>query len=250
MGAFVLCGCCSMSFGQRSASRWTNYDAVTSYRIGTQGVDLTGLNQALQQAGYGTLSGQVTTLSVASQISRLNRPLVWHSEIGLSLSSGMTATNGINKARAGFFYYKIGASYRIINSDKFQLSPQLSVVSLPFQVKVDKIGASTPPLSTVLTNPASVQTATLRTATGAIDAGLTANLRIPYGVQRQLDCLTSERSFVIGLDVGYRLAGRTGLDANHEISTNNPAVQLSGWYGGLRLGLGTRVRSVASPVTP
>ena len=247
----MLCGCCcSVSFGQRSVSRWSNYDAVTSYRIGTQGVDLTGLNQALQQTGYGTLSGQVTMLSIVSQISRLNRPLAWHSEIGFSMRSGMNATNGINKASARFFYYKIGASYRIINSERFQLSPQLSLVSLPFHVKVDKIGASTPPLNTVLTNPASVQTATLRTATGAIDAGLTANLRIPYGVQRQLDCITSERSFVIGLDVGYRLAGRTGLDANHEISTNNPAVQLSGWYAGLRLGFGTRVRSISSPVIP
>lgn len=249
LGTALLIGLfCSVSYGQRSASRWTNNDAVSTYRIGTQGVNFTELNQALQQAGYGSLPGQVTMLSVASQVSRMNRPLAFHSEFGVSFPSKVT--NGSNKASAGFYYIKFGASYRIINSGKFQLAPQLSLLSLPFHVRVDKIGASTPPLSTVLTNPGSVQTATLRTPTGGIDAGLTAGLRVPYGQQRQLDCSTFERSFVIGLDVGYRFSGRAPLDTRHEVSANNPAVQLSGWYAGLRLGFGNRVRSTASPVTP
>lgn len=249
MKAALLSGLfCPVSYGQRSVSRITDYDAVTSYRIGTQGVDFTSLNQALQQAGYGTLPGQATTFSVASQFSRVNRPLAWHSEVGMSLNSGMNLTNGTYKASAGFYYFKLGASYRLIRSDKFQLAPQLSLVSLPFHVRVQKTGAPAPTLNMVLTNPGGVETATFRSGAVGIDAGLTASLRVPYGSPRQVNCSTLERSFVIGLDAGYRFVGQTS--ASREVSASSPAVQLSGWYAGLRLGLGTRVRTTVSPVTP
>ncbi|GAB2561016.1 hypothetical protein GCM10027085_60040 [Spirosoma aerophilum] len=232
------------TLAQRSASRWSNYDAVTTYRFGMQGVKLADLNQALQQAGYGSLSSQVPVLSVASQFSRPNKPLAFHSEIGISL--GSSVTNGAYKARAGFYYVKFGGSYSVIRSNKFQLGPQISIVSLPFHLTVDPITSTAPSLNTVLTNPGSTQKATLRTSTGGIDAGLTGTLRFPYS-QRQLDCSTIERSFVIGLDAGYRFSGNAPLDQNHDISTNNPAIQLSGWYVGLRLGLGARVRSTVAP---
>lgn len=249
LGILLLSGLLApIGMAQRSASRLTNYDAVTTYRIGMQGVNLGALNQALQQGGYTTLPGQLPVFSIASQFSRPNRSFAFHSELGISFGSGMSVTNGMYKARAGFYYIKFGGSYSLIRSDKFQVGPQLSLASIPFHLQVQQVNSTTPALNTVLTNPGSTQTAKLRTGTGSIDAGLTGNLRIPYS-QRQLDCSTIERSFVIGLDAGYRFAGRAPLDASHEISTNNPAIQLSGWYAGLRLGFGMRVRSTASPIT-
>lgn len=212
-----------------------------------QGVGMDNLNQALQQAGYGALSSQMPVLSIMSQFSRANKPLSFQSEFGFSFGSGSSVTNGTFRARAGFYYIKFGGSYSVIRSDKFQAGPQLSIASIPFHLRVEPISSTSPALNTVLTNPGSAQNATLRTSTGSIDAGLTANLRIPYK-QRQLDCSTTEHSFVIGLDAGYRFAGRAPLDASREISTNNPAIQLSGWYAGIRLGFGTRVRTTATPV--
>ena len=248
-GTLLLSGMlASAVMAQRSSARWTNYDAITTYRIGMQGAGLGDLNQALQQAGYGALSSQLPVFSVASQFSRANKPLALHSEIGISFGSGSSVTNGTFKAKAGFYYFKIGGSYSIIRSDKFQLGPQLSLTSIPFHVQVRPISNATPPLNSVLTNPGSTQTATLRTSTGGLDAGLTANLRLPYS-QRQLECSTVERSVVVGIDAGYRFAGRAPLDASHEISTNNPAIQLSGWYVGFRLGFGMRIRSTVTPVT-
>ena len=244
----ILSGILAPALAQRSSSRWSNFDAVTTYRIGMQGVGLGDLNQALQQAGYGPLSSQVPVFSVASQFSRANKPLSFHSEVGVSFGSGASVTNGTYKAKAGFYYFKFGGSYSVIRSDKFQAGPQLSLTSIPFHLRVEPISSTTPALNTVLTNPGSSQNATLRTSTGSIDAGLTASLRFPYK-QRQIDCSTTEQSFVIGLDAGYRFAGRAPLDASHEISTNNPAIQLSGWYAGLRVGIGTRVRSTTTPVT-
>ncbi len=243
----VLAGILTPVLAQRT-SRWSNFDAVTTYRIGTQSIGLGDLNQALQQAGYGALSSQVPVFSVASQFSRANNPLSFHSEFGLSFGSGWSVTNGTYKAKAGFYYFKFGGSYSLIRSDKFQAGPQLSLTSIPFHLRVEPISTTMPALSTVLTNPGSVQNATLRTSTGSIDAGLTASLRFPYK-QRQIDCSTTEQSFVIGLDAGYRFAGRAPLDASREISSNNPAIQLSGWYAGFRVGIGTRVRSTVAPVT-
>lgn len=234
------------ALAQRSASRWTNYDAVTTYRLGMQGVRLGELNQALQQAGYNSLSAQMPVFSAASQFSRPNKPLSFHSEVGISL--GSSVSNGTYKARAGFYYAKFGGSYSLIRSDKFQLGPQLSLLTMPFHLSVEPISNSTQALNTVLTNPGSTQKATLRTSTAGIDAGLTGNLRIPYK-QQQLDCSTVERSFVIGMDAGYRFASRSPLDNSHDISANNPAVQLSGWYVGLRLGFGMRVRSTGVPAS-
>jgi hypothetical protein len=199
----------------------------------------------LQQNGYGSLPLQVPVLSVSSQFSRPNKPLSFQSEVGLSL--GSSVTNGSYKARAGFYYVKFGGSYSLIRSDKFQLGPQLSIVSMPFHLRVEPTTNTTQSLNTVLTNPGSTQKATLRTSTAGIDAGLTGNLRVPYS-QRQLDCSTMERSFVIGLDAGYRFSNNSPLDNSRDMSTNNPAIQLSGWYVGLRLGFGVRVRSTAAPV--
>lgn len=244
----VPCLLSTNSLAQRSASRWTNYDAVTTYGIGMQGVRLTEFNQALQQAGYNALPTQLPMISITSQFSRPNRPVAFHTEFGLSFGSGSTVTNGTYKAQSGFYYIKLGASYRIINSDKFQVGPLLGLVSLPYHVRVSPIDNTTPSLNTVLTNPGSAQTATLRTNGFGLDAGLTGSLRIPY-TQRQIDCSTAERSFVIGLEAGYRFAARMPLNAGQEISTGNPGIQLSGWYAGIRLGFGMRVRSVNAPVT-
>lgn len=232
---------------QRS-SRWTDYDAITTYGIGMQNVNFNELNQALQQAGYNTLPGQLPMVSIASQFSRPNRPMAFHTEIGLSIGSGSTVTNGTYKARAGFFYAKLGASYRLINSDRFQLGPQLGLISLPFHMRVSQISNTTPSLNSVLTNPGSAQTASLSSGGLGLDAGVIGNLRIPYR-QQQLDCSTIERSFVIGLDAGYRLATRAPLNAREEISASNPGIQLSGWYAGIRLGFSMRVRSTNNPVT-
>lgn len=247
---FLLVGLLIPTAGlaQRSASRWSNYDAVTTYRIGTQGVNLGELNQALQQAGYGTLPAQFTMLSVASQFSRPNRALAFNSELGISLNSHTTVSNGTNRARAGFYYFRFGASYRIIRTDKFQLAPQLGITSLPFHLQVDQISSTTPSVNSVLTNPGSAQTATLRSVSIGADAGLNASLRIPFS-QRQMDCLTIERSFVIGLDAGYRFATKAPLNTIYETSSNNPAVQLSGWYAGIHIGFGSRVRSTIAPAT-
>ncbi|GAB4023695.1 hypothetical protein [Spirosoma koreense] len=237
-----------VSIAQRSAKRWTNYDAVTTYGIGLQSVNLSQLNQALQQAGYSPLSGQLPTFSVASQFSRPNRPLSFHAEAGLSFGSGTTATNGTYKAQAGMYYAKLGGSYRLVGTDRFQLSPQLSVVSLPFHLRVSPVSNTTPALNSVLTNPGVSQTTTLRSTTIGLDAGLAANLRFPYS-QRQIDCSTIERSFVVGLVAGYRLAANAPLNASQEVSSSNPGIQLSGWYAGVRLGFGMRVRSTTAPVT-
>ncbi len=244
----LTCSVVTDSLAQRSLSRISNYDAVTTYRIGMQSISLNELNQVLQQAGYQALASQMPMVSVASQFSRPNRPLAFLAEAGIAIGSGTNVTNGQYKAQAGIFYAKLGASYRIIRKDKFELAPQLSLVSLPFHMRVTPVNGVTPSLNTVLTNPGSAQTATFRTSALGLDAGLTANMRIPYG-QRQYDCATVERSFVIGLDAGYRLASRAPFDNRYEISSTNPAIQLSGWYAGLRLGFGMRVRSTTNPVT-
>lgn len=236
------------SMAQRSLSRMSNYDAITTYRIGMQSIGLSELNQALQQAGYQTLATQMPMVSIASQFSRPDRPLAFLAEAGIAIGKGSIVTNSQYKAHAGIFYAKLGASYRVIRTNKLELAPQLSLVSLPFTMQVTPINGGTPSLNTILTNPGSAQTATFRTSSLGLDAGLTANMRIPYG-QRQYDCATVERSFVIGLDAGYRLASRAPVDSRYEISSTNPAIQLSGWYAGLRLGFGTRVRSTTNPVT-
>lgn len=243
--------CASLNtVGLAQRSRMTNYDAVTTYRIGTQGLGLNQLNQALQQAGYGPLSTQVPVISIASQISRPNRSLAFHTELGLAFGSGLTATNPTYKAKASFWYAKLGASYSVFKTDRFQLAPQLGLVSLPYRLTVSPVSNATTSLNTILANPGSTQTATLRTNSIGLDAGLTANLRIPYSSPRQYDCTTEERSFVIGLDAGYRLAANTPFDDSRERSVDNPVVQLSGWYVGLHLGFGRRVRSTtAAPVT-
>ena len=236
--------------GLAQRSRMNNYDAITTYRIGTQSLGLSQVNQALQQAGYNSLSTQVSVFSVASQITRPNRSLAFQSELGVSFGSGLAVTNGTYKAKTVLWYAKLGASYGVIKTDRFQLAPQLSIVSLPFRLTVAPMNNTTPSLNTVLANPGSAQTATLRTNSLGLDAGLIANLRIPYGSPRQYDCTTVERSFVIGLDAGYRLAANTPLDGSRELSATNPAIQLSGWYAGLHLGFGRRVRSTATaPVT-
>ena len=245
LGTLLVCTSLS-TVGLAQRSRMTNYDAVTSYRIGTQNLGLSQLNDALQQAGYSPLSTQVPVFSVASQFSRPNRPLNFHTELGFSFGSGSSVTNGTYKAKAGFWYAKFGASYGILKTDKFQLAPQLSLVSLPYRLTVSPVNNSIPSVNAVLANPGSAQTATLHTSSLALDAGLTANLRIPYGSPRQYDCSTMERSIVIGLDAGYRLAANTPLDNSRELSTSNPGVQLSGWYVGLHLGFGRRVRSTAT----
>lgn len=240
----------SAGYGQRSSRFSTNYDAVMSYRIGLQGINFGDVNRALQQAGYGSLPGQLTMFSIISQISRPDRSLAWHSEIGIALNSGMNVGNGVNQVRATGYVIKIGASYRIIGTDRFQLAPQLSLASLPFSFKVSPIDNSvTPPLNTILTSPGSAQTATIRAGTASIDAGLTANLRIPTG-RRQVDCLTFERSIVVGLDAGYRLAGPAALSLTNDVAANRPTFSASGFYAGLRVGFGSRVRSVTSPVNP
>lgn len=240
---------CSVSYGQRSSRYLNNYDAVSSYRIGLQGVDFGDVNRALQQAGYGTLPGQLTMLSMVSQVSRPDRPLVWNSEIGISLlSPGMTVINGTNEVRAMGYVVKIGASYQIIGNDRFQLAPQLSIASLPFTFRVDRTGnPATPALNTILTNPGSTQTATIHAGSISLDAGLTANLRIPTG-QRQIDCSTIERSIVIGLDAGYRLASPATMNITDGAGSGRSALRQSGFYAGLRIGLGVRVRSTASSV--
>ena len=248
LGTLLIAGLLTTnSLAQRGPSRFSNYDMVSSYRIGIQGINVNELNQALQQAGYGPLASQVPVLSLVSQFSRPGRAVGFHSEIGISFGSGLTATNGTYKARAGFFYAKLGGSYRIVGNDKFQLAPQLSLLALPYTVRISQANNATPSLNSILTNPGSAQTASVGGGSIGLDAGLTANLRIPVGNARQMDCFTIQRSVVIGLDAGYRVAARTPINGNHEVSTNNPGIQLSGWYAGLRLGLGQRVRSTISP---
>lgn len=55
----VLLALLKPALAQRSAPRWRNYDAVTTYRVGMQGINPGELNQALYQAGYGSLPSQV-----------------------------------------------------------------------------------------------------------------------------------------------------------------------------------------------
>ncbi|GAB4037528.1 hypothetical protein [Spirosoma gilvum] len=226
--------------------RFSNYDAISTYRIATQHVNLGDLNQALQQAGYTPLGNQFTTLSVLTQITRPNRALALHTEFGMAFAS--TVNNSTYKARVGFYSFKLGTSYQIIGSKNFHLAPQLGLLWIPFSIHVSPTNTTSPSLNTVLTNPGTVQTATLGTIMAGLDAGLTANYRFGYKEQ-QTDCSTIERSYVIGLDAGYRFTGRSPLDRNQEVSTTNPAVQLSGWYVGIRFGFGASSRPTASPVT-
>ena len=243
LGTLFLSGLLATSgLAQRSPSRFSNYDAVTSLRIGGQSVGLGDLNQALQQAGYGSLNGQQPVVSITSQISRPDKALTWHSELGFALAS--KATNGSFDARGSLYYLSIGASYSLIRSERFQLGPQVGLSSVTYRLQLEPVKNASLPLNTILANPGSPQKTTLRSGSGGINAGLTASLRIPYGAQQQINCVTVNRSFVIGLDAGYRFAGRLPLDASHEIGSDNPAIQFSGWYTGLRLGFGQRVRSV------
>lgn len=255
VGCFLLStALTSTSLAQRSMFRSGDYEAITSYRISTQGVKLDGLNQALQQAGYGTLPNQVSVLSVASQFTRKDKPFSFLTEIGLTLSSGTSVTNGVYKAQATYHYVKVGTAYRLINTGRFQLAPQIGLMSIPFRLQVERVNNLAPTLNTILASPGSAETATLRTYSLGLDAGLTAMLQIPYSQrQTETDCITTttERSFVIGLDAGYRVSSRAPLNSAQEVSANNPAVQFSGWYAGIRIGFGARIRTAkSSPIGP
>lgn len=63
LGTLFLSGLLATAgLAHRSSARFSNYDAVSTYRIGVQPIGLDQLNQALQQAGYSSLNGQKPVL--------------------------------------------------------------------------------------------------------------------------------------------------------------------------------------------
>lgn len=237
-------GSSTTSLAQRSLSRLVNYDAVTTFRVGQQNARLTELNQFMQQSGYLALRTKLPMFSVASQFSRPNRPLALIAEAGMSVGSGSNSLDGRYLASASLYYAKLGASYRVIRTDKLEIGPQLSLAALPFSLRVSPVSEGDPSLTTVLTDPGSARTATFQTSAFGVDAGLSANWWVSYNRQ-QVDCVTVERSLVVALDAGYRLAARAPFYSLNKIS----AVQLSGWYAGLHLGFGTRMRTTGNSGT-
>lgn len=234
---FVLCRLTPVC--AQGSSRWTNLETITTYRIGSQGNQPGQLNDILQQAGYNRLPSSLLMLGFSNQVSKANQPWAAISEFALSTSPGNTLTNGTYKVQYKNYYIKVGALYKLWNTPRFLLAPQASLLLSTYNLQITPINPVQLPLYSVLTNPAMMQSASYSSGRLGIDTGLTAQLRFPYS-QRQVDCSTIARAVVVGLDVGYRFVGQSALNPG----AVNTTIQLSGWYAGVKIGVGTRVRSV------
>lgn len=241
--------------GLSTVKKPNSTESTLTYRLGRQGVSMGGLNQVLEQTGYPNLANQFTVLGIAQEMSRVDKPLALITQFDFGLKSGSAAnqavTNGTNTVRATYFQYGIGVGYRLIHTNKFTLTPKVMISPTFFSLNITSNSAPAPSVAAALVNPGSQQTATFRSGTFAGDLGLSGQYRFPYSSRtRQIvnDCgtttITRERSLVLGFDAGYRLSGNARLNqsVNDQSMNNsdNPAINLSGWYVTARFGVGTR----------
>ncbi len=221
-------------------------DAISTYRMGKQSVSLDGINKALLQTGYAAMPNQFTIFGAQSEFtSTRNRKIAMVTQFDLAVGpqSQLVTSNGTNTARAFFFQYGIGAGYRIVNSERFSITPKLMFSPAFFNLTVTKNNAAQPSLTAILTNPSSQERTSIGTGTINADLGLMGQYRFAYkATTKQTDCgtQTTERSLVLGFDAGYRLGTTNRFGRNAGAGDGNPTVNLSGWYATIRLGFGRR----------
>ncbi len=238
-----------------TAKKPRSTESTLTYRLGRQGVSMEGLNQVLQQTGYPNLANQFTVIGIAQEMSRVDKPLAFITQFDVGLKSGGAAnqavTNGTNTVRATYFQYGIGAGYRLIHTTKFTLTPKVTLSPTFFTLNITSNNAPAPSVAAALVNPGSQQTATFTSSTFVGDLGLSGQYRFPYSSRTKeitSDCgtttITRERSLVLGFDAGYRFGASTRLNqsVNDQArnGSDNPAINLSGWYVTARFGFGTR----------
>ena len=232
-----------------------SFESTTTYRLGRQGVSLGGLNQVLEQAGYRGLSNQFTVFGLATEASAANKPWTLITQFDFALNStNQSSTNGTNTVRASYFQYGLGVGYRLIRTDKFTLTPKLTLSPTRMGIRITRNDAPAPSLAAALVNPGSQQTATFNSSTFVGDLGLSGQYRFVYKaktIQTVTDCgtetQTKERSLVVGFDAGYRLSSNSRFnravgDQTVNNGGDNTTINLSGWYVAARFGFGTRYR--------
>ncbi len=228
-----------------SAAKPKTFEAISTYRVGRQNLSLGNLNQALQQAGYADLSNQFTVVGFQSQYgSSAGSRLVMFSQFDWTSapSRALTTTNGTNTAKAHAIQFGLGFGYQVLRTEKFSLAPRLMVSPSFFSLTISKDNVATQSVSTLLVNPAAAEKATINSSSIGADLGVVGQYRFVYkNTTKQTDCATvsQERAFVLGMDAGYRLAPNSGFGTNAG-TDGRTSVNLSGWYVGLRLGLGNR----------
>lgn len=216
--------------------------------LGVVPVRLNEINSVLQQAGYGTLPNTFTTYNMSFQRQSNRRRRAWSLpyEFGVSINSPTTA-NGTNQVRANLFFYRINLQYVVLRTGRLGLAPQLGFGSTLLTMNVTKLNPTTPSLASVLANPGNTQSANLGTMDVGFNVGMAANYQIPVG-KITTNCEYAQQNLVVlGLNAGYRLGNRVGMDPNHEVSAANPSVQFAGWYASLRIGFGTRYGRTTQP---
>ncbi|MBC7569305.1 MAG: hypothetical protein H7319_06190 [Spirosoma sp.] len=235
-----------------STKKSRSFESTTTWRLGQQGVSLGGLNTALEQTGYRALPNQFTMVGVATQVGHKESPWIMISQFDFGLNSTkQSVTNGTNTVKTSLWQYGVGAGYHIVHTDKFTLTPRLMLSPGFFSLRVTRNDAPTPSLTAVLINPGSQQTATFTSGTITGDLGLSGQYQFVYKSttsQSTTDCgtvsETRQRLLVVGFDAGYRLSPNTRFrqPMNDQAVTNsdNPAINLSGWYVTARLGFGRR----------
>lgn len=226
--------------------------SIISYRLGLQSVSLGGLNNVLEQTGYGALPGQFTMIGVATQVNHKESPWTVMSQFDFGFNSAKQGvTNGTNTVRTSLWQYGIGAGYYVARTANFSLIPKVMLSPAFFTLRVTRNYAPVPSLAAALVNPGSQQTATFHNSTITADLGLSGQYQFVYkSTVKQLDTdcgtvnQTNQRSLVIGFDAGYRLSPNARFSqpmGDQTVSNgNNPTINLSGWYVTARLGFGRR----------
>ncbi len=229
-----------------------SFESTTTWRLGRQAISLGGLNTVLEQTGYRALPNQFTTFGVATQAGNKESPWTFVSQVDGAFYSGkQDVTNGTNTVRTSLWQYGLGAGYHLIHTEKFTLTPKLMLSPGFFSLRVTRNDAPAPSLTAALINPGSQQTATFSSGTITGDLGLSGQYQFVYKSttsQTTTDCgtvsETRQRSLVIGFDAGYRLSSNARFKqpmSDQAVNrSDNPAINLSGWYVTARLGFGRR----------
>ncbi len=229
-----------------------SFESTTTWRLGRQGVSLDRLNSALEQTGYRALPGQLTVFGVVTQANHKDSRWTMMSQFDFGVNnSRQGVTNGTNTVKTSLWQYGVGAGYHIVQTNKFTLTPKLMVSPAFFTLRVTRNDAPASSLTAALVNPGSQQTATFTSGTITGDLGLSGQYKFVYGSttkQIDTDCgtvrETRQRALVIGFDAGYRLSPNARFSQpmgdQAMTSSDNPAINLSGWYVSARLGLGRR----------
>lgn len=229
---------CEMSLAQIDAIKSNRVisDMISSIQLTTQNVGLNKLNQTLQQAGYGQLPTQLQVISMHQEAGNVAKRWRMMTDFGFSFPKESKQLTGTNRINAYLWQLGVNVGYQLMRRSSWNLMPHLGYEVMSYRMTVWTTSTPSPAVSTVLANPGSTQSATLKSGAIAGVLGFQGSYRFTYARQ-EADCIAREKSIVLGFDAGYRLAPNSSFNIRRD---GDPTVQLSGWYAALRLGFGTR----------